>query len=128
MGATVDKPFISDHCSAVPERGLSSCCVEHDWLYWQGGSWRDRKKADRLFRECMLDDKAPKPRAWLRWAGVRVGGVGLLPTSWRWGYGWPWPRCRPRRSDNSKFTVANQQKVYDVILDNAREADKLARG
>lgn len=100
--------------------------MQHDWLYWQGGSRRARKKADRAFYKC-LRTTTNRRLALVRWLGVRLGGVGFLPTPWRWGYGWKWPRSASPNSDTSHFTTENQREVFEAILKNAAEADKRAR-
>lgn len=51
--------------------GCRYCCDEHDVAYHEGGSWADRRLADRRFRECMIDSGRPV-RAWLFWAAVRL--------------------------------------------------------
>jgi hypothetical protein len=33
-----DTPFRSDGCSCFPDLDYGSCCVDHDWIYWQGGT------------------------------------------------------------------------------------------
>ena len=126
-GHVIDKPFISDHCSAVAEYDHAECCVIHDWAYWRGGSRRDRKRADKAFYDCMRAT-ATRRLAWQRWMGVRVFGVGFLPLPWRWGYGWRYPRTKPQSPDNSQFTVENQRDAYEAIRANAAEADRLAKG
>ncbi|MCH7583928.1 MAG: hypothetical protein IH941_02070 [Acidobacteria bacterium] len=126
IGDPIDKPFTSDHCTAVTEYDHAACCVRHDWLYWQGGSRRDRKQADLAFYKCMRQT-AHWRRAGIRRLGVRFAGVGFLPTPWRWGYGWKWPRSSPTDADTSYFTAANQREVYQAILKNAEDADTHAR-
>lgn len=97
----MEHPFQSDGCSVVPDWDQQECCVRHDWLYWQGGSFQDRARADREFYDCVRTTKS----RWLaafRWFGVRIGGVGFLPfRDWRWGYGWNYPRTRAPATDNS---------------------------
>jgi len=68
-----------------------SCCTEHDKAYWQGGTYRDRRKADEELRRCVANVGEPGIAA-LMLAGARVGGSPYWPTRFRWGYGWPWPR------------------------------------
>ena len=110
----------------VPDYDHAACCVEHDWLYWQGGDRKARKKADRAFYKC-LRTTTRRRLAFRRWLGVRLGGLGILPVRWRWGYGWRWPRSRPPTADKSKFTTQNQREVYAAILKNAENADRKAR-
>lgn len=91
------RPFASDGCSAFPDgtaahqRLWLECCVEHDRAYWQGGTYRQRQRADERLRQCVAAVGEPEI-ARLMLAGVRVGGTPYLPTTFRWGYGWPYPR------------------------------------
>ena len=116
-------PFKSDGCSVVPDYDQQECCVRHDWLYWRGGTFRDRARADRELFECIRTTKS----GWLapfRWFGVRIGGVGFLPfRKWRWGYGWDWPRTRAPADDKSPYTVENQQQALNEALEKAKERD-----
>lgn len=97
----MDYPFTSDGCSG----GMSwlwrflvcgnppweGDCVAHDRAYWEGGTAKQRRAADRD----LLIKVAQRGYAFIAvvmWLGVRIGGHPLLPTSWRWGYGWKWPR------------------------------------
>ena len=48
----------------------------HDWLYTTGQL--PRRAADRLFRLALIDSGVAPWRAWIMWAGVRLGG--------RWRY------------------------------------------
>lgn len=47
----------------------------HDWLYSVGSAGRmDRKAADQVFRNALCSSGVARWRAWLMWAGVRLGG------------------------------------------------------
>ena len=91
------KPFVSDGCSAFPDGTLVqntlwlSCCREHDFNYWKGGTFQQRLESDRTLKSCVVNVGEPEI-ALLMLAGVRVGGTPFLPTQFRWGYGWPYPR------------------------------------
>ena len=95
-----DYRFSSDGCSGLMSWAWRTvtghgppwegCCVVHDRAYWAGGTWADRRAADRRLRQCVAANGHPL-WAWLMWAGVRIGGTPYLPTAWRWGYGWHWP-------------------------------------
>ncbi|MDX1481897.1 MAG: DUF4845 domain-containing protein, partial [Woeseiaceae bacterium] len=37
----------------VADYDQQECCVRHDWLYYQGGGFRDRAAADRQFYHCV---------------------------------------------------------------------------
>ena len=97
----MDYPFTTDGCSG----GLSfawrllfgsvtpweDCCIEHDRVYWRGGTAASRRAADRALLACVRKKGYPAVGI-LLWAAVRVGGHPLLPLPWRWGYGWKYPR------------------------------------
>ena len=91
------KPFTSDGCSAFPDGTFHqnelwlNCCVAHDYAYWKGGTYDERKEADEALNKCVSDVGEPEI-ATIMLAGVRVGGSPIWPTKFRWGYGWPYPR------------------------------------
>ena len=98
-GALADtlRPFTTDGCSLFPD-GLPNhknlwleCCIEHDKAYWLGGTYAERKAADRALRRCVAQVKEPRI-ARLMLNGVRVGGSPYWFSSFRWGYGWPYER------------------------------------
>jgi len=91
------RPFTTDGCSAFPD-GLPNhrdlwrrCCTAHDRAYWLGGTYTERRAADRELRRCVAGAGEPAI-AELMLRGVRVGGSPWWPTSFRWGYGWPYGR------------------------------------
>ena len=51
-----------------------AAAVIHDWLYTTGEL--SRPDADRVFHEALRSSGIARWRAWLMWAGVRVGGLG----------------------------------------------------
>ncbi len=100
-GSTPPREFTTDGCSGgmswfwqtlikphtktdIPWR---QCCVVHDRAYWMGGTWTDRRAADRHLRQCVGEQGYPV-LGWLMYFGVRMGGSPFWPVSWRWGYGW----------------------------------------
>ena len=100
-GSTPPREFTTDGCSGgmswfwqtfikpltkadIPWR---QCCVIHDRAYWMGGSWTERRAADRHLRQCVGRQGYPL-MGWLMYFGVRIGGSPFWPVSWRWGYGW----------------------------------------
>lgn len=91
------KPFTSDGCSAFPDGTIAhktlwlKCCKQHDFDYWQGGTYAQRLVSDKQLKQCVSQVGEPTIAA-LMLAGVRVGGTPYLPTSFRWGYGWSYPR------------------------------------
>jgi hypothetical protein len=86
---TVPPNFKSDGCSLFFDGDYRHCCVEHDKLYYVGGSWEERWQADKLLFKCVAKKRGwwHKPLAAVMWVGVRIGGVPFLPTPFRWGFG-----------------------------------------
>lgn len=78
--------FTSDGCSLFPDGNYRDCCVEHDKLYYFGGTKQERKAADRQLCDCVRA-KGHRFLSPLMYLGVRVGGVAWLPTPFRWGFG-----------------------------------------
>ncbi len=113
------KPFTSDGCSAFPEGTIEqnqlwlSCCEQHDYVYWKGGTYQQRLDADKALRACVAG-VGEKEVALLMLAGVRVGGTPFLPTKFRWGYGWSYPRFYGALSDDEL------QQVEDATRKIAR--------
>ena len=87
-------PFVSDGCSCWPDSDWVECCVEHDVVYWMGGTREQRKQADLELRRC-VSGKGHPVIAQMMYFGVRIGGVWWLPTSFRWGFGWEYPQSGP---------------------------------
>jgi len=91
------KPFTSDGCSDFPDGTFKqkalwlTCCKQHDFEYWKGGTYQERLVADKTLESCVTAVGEPEI-ALLMLAGVRVGGTPFLPTRFRWGYGWSYPR------------------------------------
>ena len=81
--------FESDGCSLFPDFDYRDCCVEHDKLYYYGGSWTKRWRADKKLFKCVAAKKGVQHKflAPLMWVGVRAFGVPWLPTPFRWGFG-----------------------------------------
>jgi len=119
------KPFVSDGCSGGLSTGWEyfaerfpgfaarfgenppweSCCIQHDFAYWQGESsegYDAREAADIALRRCventgLTPQKEPqqeaslalKVTANLMYQAVRLGGKPCTSLPWRWGYGCP---------------------------------------
>ena len=122
----MDKEFTSDNCSVVPDYDQSVCCVQHDFAYWKGGTRQERREADTAFLECVKETRS-RFLAPFRFFGVRVGGLGIFPTSFRWGYGWRWPTTKAPQNDSSKFTEESQLPALEAKLAEAREMDRRYR-
>ncbi len=93
-GGAPARPFRTDGCTLWPDGSWRACCVEHDLVYWCGGSRAERREADRRLGRCA----AARVSGWrgsvlggLLQAGTFAGGAPWLPTPWRWGFGHPFP-------------------------------------
>ena len=82
------------------------CCVKHDFAYWRGGFWKDRRNADLELMSCVRKNGHP---VWaiIMYIGVRIGGSPIWPVSWRWGYGWQYTGRYERRSQSEKITTSS---------------------
>ncbi len=115
------KPFTSDGCSAFPDGTVVqnelwlTCCTDHDYAYWKGGTYREREEADLALKEC-VGAVGEVEIAILMLAGVRVGGTPFLPTSFRWGYGWPYPRFYGELTAEEIEQINNVAPVPPKIL------------
>lgn len=89
-GQVPPKPFVTDGCSAFTDGDWLECCVQHDVVYWCGGSSEGRKQADERLEQCVAD-LGHVSLASLMYSGVRAGGVSWMPLPWRWGFGWDFP-------------------------------------
>ncbi len=115
------RPFESDGCSMFPDGTFEEqnlwleCCIEHDYQYWKGGTYEQRKKADNDLKLCVANVGQTKT-AELMLAGVRVGGSPYLPTRFRWGYGWPWPRGYSELNAVEQELIDENSRPLEEIL------------
>ncbi len=86
--------FKSDGCSCWPDYDYTDCCVEHDAIYWMGGTSEERNQADIALQRCVSQKGHPYIGKFM-YFGVRVGGAYWLPTPFRWGFGWTYPQSGP---------------------------------
>jgi len=94
-------PFKTDGCSMFPDTVdgvcISSACIKHDIRYWCGlhGDTQARLDADLKLKFDIeelvrIAGKTDSLRALddIVFAGVRLGGSEMWPTSFRWGSGY----------------------------------------
>jgi len=111
------KAFVSDGCSAFPDGTLEnqqlwlSCCVAHDFDYWRGGTYAERKQSDLNLKQCVADIGQDQV-AELMLAGVRVGGSPYWPTRFRWGYGWPYSKGYGKLTPAETELVEQKSAIY----------------
>tara|TARA_R110000737_G_scaffold268494_1_gene275925 strand:- start:2285 stop:2728 length:444 start_codon:yes stop_codon:yes gene_type:complete len=117
------KAFKSDGCSAFPDGTFEqrelwlTCCIQHDYEYWQGGSYQQRLVSDQALKTCVTD-VGQAEIAILMLAGVRVGGTPYLPTQFRWGYGWSYPRLYgPLSAEELKQVQKLQPLLTEIYVE-----------
>jgi len=114
------KPFTTDGCSSFPDGTIeqaslwASCCIRHDFAYWQGGTYEERLEADEELESCVADVGEPTIAS-LMLAGVRVGGTPYLPTGYRWGYGWPFMRGYEPLTEEEKLEVRKELELFQLM-------------
>lgn len=113
-------PFTSDGCSQFPNGTFErqdlwlSCCEQHDFAYWRGGTYAQRIRADQALEACVAQLDEPVI-ATLMYMGVRVGGTPFVPTDFRWGYGWPEYRGYRALSEAERDEVARAIQAMDAL-------------
>ena len=100
-----------------------SCCIEHDIAYWQGGSSKLRKKADKKFYSCMKE-VAAKPIAYSYYKAVRVNGGPYQLAPFRWAYGWPVGMGYRDLNDEQNQSVAQESMDIERISQEFRDAQE----
>jgi hypothetical protein len=97
--------FVTDGCSAWPDgEEYVACCVEHDLVYWCGGSAARRSEADAAFGRCVAESGSPVLGDVMR-LGVRLGGHPFFPMPYRWGFGRPYRGGYPQEADGEGHPV-----------------------
>jgi hypothetical protein len=114
------KDFTSDGCSLFPDRNLITeqdwceCCFEHDVLYWQGGTEKERLLADKELNKCVFEKTNDKLLAETIYQGVRFGGSPYFYNWYRWGYGWSYERKYKPLTDDEKNIVKRKLEKYSA--------------
>ncbi|MGZ3695396.1 MAG: hypothetical protein ACXWQO_14865 [Bdellovibrionota bacterium] len=123
--------FFTDGCSSFPDgiplldkNKWRKCCIEHDVVYWQGGTAEDRKNADAHLGQCVAN-RAGKILGGAMYLGVRIGGYEALPTTWHWGYGWAQDRGYAPLNSEEKRQV---QALITAIPKNLEELPNKSPG
>lgn len=103
-------PFTTDGCSAFPDGTFEQnelwlpCCLAHDYAYWQGGTYDERRVADQELYQCVADTGS-FGIANIMLVGVRLGGSPLFFTPFRWGYGWSYSRGYQALTEDEKKQI-----------------------
>ena len=123
------KPFTTDGCSAFPDGTFNDnakwleCCIRHDYAYWKGGTFEQRKKADAELEQC-VSDMGEDSISVLMHAGVRFGGSPYFPTWYRWGYGWPMFRGYQALTEAEQLQAQTQLKVFYQLVGQLLEENQ----
>ena len=100
-------PFSSNGCSGFREEKFFSCCFVHDFAYWSGGTWSDRRKADRNLWSCVFTISGERAVADIGYFLLRLG---MLPGALiKDGWGRAWYNTERRRY--APLTLEQQQMV-----------------
>ncbi len=110
--------FTSDGCSLFPDGNFQDralwcdCYLAHDISYWRGGTKEDRRRADEMLRDCVLERTNSKALADLMYNGVRTGGHPAFPTRYRWGCGWKYGKDYAPLTEQEDQQVQRKIKAY----------------
>ena len=100
-------PFTSNGCTGFREKTFFSCCFVHDFAYWSGGTWTDRRRADNNLRKCVRDISHNIPVAYVAFTLVRMtSGTGAM-FDFGWGRAWR----NSERSLYAPITAVQQQQI-----------------
>ena len=110
--------FTSDGCSLFPDGNVKDralwcdCCLAHDIAYWQGGTKEERKHADEMLRDCVLERTSSKALSDMMYNGVRAGGHPVFLTGYRWGYGWKYGKGYALLTEQENQQVREKLDTY----------------
>lgn len=102
--------FSSNGCSGFREEMFFTCCFVHDFSFWAGGNWTDRRKADKTLRRCIIDIGKDRARGDFAYFLIRLGLVpGYVGVNDGWGRAW----TNTKRGRFSSLTPEQQTIVAD---------------
>ncbi len=114
--------FFFDGCSSIAPEGTwenpnlwCECCLAHDIAYWKGGTWKDRRNADKNLGKCVAQ-KTDKALGFIFYMGVRMGGSPYINTPYRWGYGWDFGRGYTKMKGYQKIVA--DEKIDEWLSEN----------
>lgn len=111
--------FSSNGCSGFREAQFFTCCFVHDFSYWAGGSWTDRRRADKTLRRCIIDIGKDYARGDIAYLLIRLGVVpGYVGIDDGWGRAW---RGDKRKSPvRERFTPLTTEQKSTVAIEKMR--------
>ena len=111
--------FSSNGCSGFREAMFFTCCFVHDFSYWAGGTWTDRRSADKALRRCIIDIGKDYARGDIAYLLIRLGVVpGYVGIDDGWGRAW---RGDQRKSPvRARFTPLTPEQKSIVAMEKTR--------
>ena len=111
-------PFISNGCSGFREARFFSCCFVHDFAYWSGGTWTERRKADSTLRSCLGEISHNKPLAYVAYALVRMTTFSGAMIDFGWGRAW-------RRTEREMYDPLTAMQQRGIEIERQRVCSEL---
>jgi len=122
------KDFSTDYCTLFPEgtfkkpRAWANCCLEHDLVYWAGGTQTMQDLSDIKLGECVTS-KSSKFYGKLMYNGVRLGHYSPIKNKTKWGHGWGDDRgFQPLTSDEKLIII---EQVHKALINTEYKANYL---
>jgi hypothetical protein len=118
--------FETDYCTFFPEGTISKprlwegCCLEHDLVYWAGGTSKMQDLADVELGVCVTQ-KSSAFFGRLMYRGVRLGHYSPIKSKSRWGHGWGDKRSFQELSTEEKSVIRIKlvdSNINPLYIDN----------
>lgn len=101
----IARPLVINGCTGYPEGSWGHCCVEHDIMYWIGGTFEDRKAADEGLLRC-VDESGGSGQ--VLYNGVRIFGIHAFSKAWP-------PRSLDSLNAKERQDIQNEWDLYTSI-------------
>jgi len=114
-------PFSSNGCSGFREAQFFSCCFAHDFAFWAGGNWTDRRAADKRLRRCVIDVGKDRLRGDIAFLLIRLGIVPGVVVNDGWARAWtgtPRHRFSALTTDQKLIVADEKQRVCQAMTVN----------
>jgi hypothetical protein len=111
--------FKTDYCTFFPEGTMSKprlwedCCLQHDLVYWAGGTSEMQDLSDIELRKCVTK-KSSRFYGNLMYRGVRLGHYSPIKSKTRWGHGWGDKRSFQKLTRYEKTIIRKMLKSLDI--------------
>jgi hypothetical protein len=111
--------FETDYCTFFPEGTMSQprvwedCCLQHDLVYWAGGTSKMQDISDVELGKCVTE-KSSSFFGRLMYRGVRIGHYSPIKSKTRWGHGWGDKRSFQALSTKEKIIIKSKLESLDI--------------